>query len=176
MVKNLNNPRQATRGVSVGPKFSFKSTKQIYILVSNKNGAITSGKKKQIEVSRHDVSNSNPFDAFNSIENDDDLGTNGGISKLAGTRSLNVAHGSSSNTPIIDKIYKLKRQILDGKLILWMMTGTRLFLRLVGTMEGNKQDNDYDPYNEDLYESHDMSDHLAICDYLDIMIHSRKKK
>ncbi|GJR61814.1 hypothetical protein Tco_1503976, partial [Tanacetum coccineum] len=32
-----------------------------------------------------------------------------------------------------------------------------------------KRDDDYDPYDDDLYESHDMSDHLqAICDDLDI--------
>ncbi|GKB72797.1 hypothetical protein Tco_0934209 [Tanacetum coccineum] len=102
VVKNLNNPRQATRGVSVDPKVSFKSTKQIYRLVFNKNGASTSGKKKQAEVSRQEVSNSNPFDSLNSIEDDDDFGTN-------------VVHCSSSNTPIIDKIHKLECQILDGK-------------------------------------------------------------
>ncbi|GJX41056.1 zinc knuckle CX2CX4HX4C containing protein [Tanacetum coccineum] len=47
VVKILNNPRQATRGVPIGPKVSFKSTKQIYKLVSNKNGASTSGKKSK---------------------------------------------------------------------------------------------------------------------------------
>ncbi|GKB95383.1 zinc knuckle CX2CX4HX4C containing protein, partial [Tanacetum coccineum] len=44
VVKNLNNPRQATRGV------------------------------QQDELSRQEISNLNPFDALNSIENDDDLG------------------------------------------------------------------------------------------------------
>ncbi|GKB18455.1 putative reverse transcriptase domain-containing protein [Tanacetum coccineum] len=39
------------------------------------------------------------------------------------------------------------------------------------------RDDDYDSYDEDLYESHDMFDHLqVICDNLDIMICSRKKK
>ncbi|GKF72099.1 hypothetical protein Tco_0208213, partial [Tanacetum coccineum] len=39
------------------------------------------------------------------------------------------------------------------------------------------RDDDYDPYDEDLYESHDMSDHLqAICDNLDITVRGRKKK
>nr|GEV93590.1 hypothetical protein [Tanacetum cinerariifolium] len=47
VAKNLNNLKQATRGVSVCPNVSFKSTKQIYRFVSNKNGASTSGKKKQ---------------------------------------------------------------------------------------------------------------------------------
>ncbi|GKD25443.1 zinc knuckle CX2CX4HX4C containing protein [Tanacetum coccineum] len=117
VVKNLNNPRQTTRGVPVGPKVIFKSTKQIYRPISNKNGASPSGKKKHVEASKQDVSNSNPFDALNSIENDDDLGTNWGISNSAGKGSLNVVHGSSSNTPIIDKIGKIKRRLLDDKLI-----------------------------------------------------------
>ncbi|GJS08602.1 hypothetical protein Tco_0365398 [Tanacetum coccineum] len=77
VVKNLNNPRQATRGVLVGPKVSFKSTKQIYKLVCNKNGASTSGKKKQPKVFRQEVSNLNPFDTLNSIVNDDDLDDGG---------------------------------------------------------------------------------------------------
>nr|GEV23832.1 hypothetical protein [Tanacetum cinerariifolium] len=47
VVKNLNNPGQATRGVSDGAKVNFKSTKQIYRLIYNMNGASTSGKKKQ---------------------------------------------------------------------------------------------------------------------------------
>nr|GEV53320.1 zinc knuckle CX2CX4HX4C [Tanacetum cinerariifolium] len=117
VAKNLNNPRKATRGVPFGPKVGFKSPKQIYRIVSSTNGASTSGKKKQDEVSRQDVSNSNPFDAINLIENDNDLGTNGGTSNLVGKGSLNVAHGSSSNTSIIDKIDKLELQILDGKLM-----------------------------------------------------------
>ncbi|GKB41594.1 hypothetical protein Tco_0886536, partial [Tanacetum coccineum] len=112
--EKLNNPRQAIGGVSVGPKVSFKSTNRP---VFNKNGASNSDKKKQVEVSRQEVSNLNPFDALNSIKNDDDLGTNGRNLKLAGKGSLNVAHGSSSNIPIIDKIDKLERQILDGKLM-----------------------------------------------------------
>ncbi|GJS14167.1 hypothetical protein Tco_0408639 [Tanacetum coccineum] len=48
-----------------------------------------SSKKKQHVVPRREVSNSNPFDVVNSIKNDDEL----------------------------DKIDKLERQILDGKLI-----------------------------------------------------------
>ncbi|GKA44567.1 hypothetical protein Tco_0737291 [Tanacetum coccineum] len=40
------------------------------------------------------------------------------------------------------------------------------------------QDNDdYDPYNDDMYENHDMSEHLqSICDDLDITVSGRKKK
>ncbi|GKA91076.1 hypothetical protein Tco_0812946 [Tanacetum coccineum] len=124
-VKNLKNPRQATRGIQVGPK--------------------------QAEVPSKDLSNLNPFDAFNSVENDDDLGTNGGNSKSAGKGSLNVAHGES------DRGYGTN-SVLEQ----WRVT---------------KRDDDYDSYDDDFYESHDMSDHLhAICDDLDITVRGRKKK
>ncbi|GJX22341.1 ankyrin repeat-containing domain, PGG domain protein [Tanacetum coccineum] len=112
-------PRKFTsiRGVQVGLKVGFKPTKQVYTPVSNKISVGTSGKKKQAEFSSQKVSNSNPFEALNSIEDDDDLGTNGGNSKSVGNGSLNVGHGSSSNIPIIiENIDKLERQILDGKL------------------------------------------------------------
>ncbi|GKB01057.1 hypothetical protein Tco_0829101 [Tanacetum coccineum] len=178
----MNNPRQATRGVPVGPNVSFKSTKQIYRPVSNKNGASTSSKKMLDEVSRQEVSNSNTFDALNLIENNDDLGTNVGNSKSAGKGSLYVAHDSSRNTPIIDKIDKLKCQILDGKLM-FVDDDENPLVPTGGSDRGygtnslleqwreTKWDDDYDPYDNDLYERHDMSDHLqAICDDLDITV------
>nr|GFC44195.1 hypothetical protein [Tanacetum cinerariifolium] len=91
--EGFNYPRQATRGATVGPKVSFKLTKQIYIPISNKNDVSARCKKKQAEVSREKVSNSNLFDALNYVEDDDELGTNGRNSKSVGKGSLNVAHG-----------------------------------------------------------------------------------
>ncbi|GJX51241.1 hypothetical protein Tco_0278086 [Tanacetum coccineum] len=36
---------------------------------------------------------------------------------------------------------------------------------------------DYDPYDDDMYENHDLSEHLqSICDNLDITVRGRKKK
>nr|GEU69703.1 hypothetical protein [Tanacetum cinerariifolium] len=214
IVSNVNNPRQATKGVLVGPNVGFKSTKQIYRPVSNKNGAATNGKKKQAEVAIQDGSNKNLFDALNSIENDDDYGMNGGNSKSAGNGPLNLAHGSSNNTPIIDKINELERQILDGKHMLVDDDGNPLVP--MGNVDSESEvdvafdetanviastsfkggsdrgydtnsllepwreierDDDYVPYNDDLYESHDMSDHLeAIYDDLDITVRGRRKK
>ncbi|GJW94568.1 mutator type transposase [Tanacetum coccineum] len=61
--------------------------------------ASTSGKKKQVGSSRQEVSNLNPFDALNSVENDGDIGTNGGNSKVdekeANFDVVFSAHGSS---------------------------------------------------------------------------------
>ncbi|GJZ72252.1 nucleotide-diphospho-sugar transferase [Tanacetum coccineum] len=43
--------------------------------------------------------------------------------------------------------------------------------------DSNSDDDDYDPYDDDMYENHDMSDHLqSICDDLDITVRGRKKK
>ncbi|GJU29646.1 hypothetical protein Tco_1173235 [Tanacetum coccineum] len=82
--------------------------------ISNKNEASSSCTKKHAEVSREKVSNSNPFDALNSVEDDDDLGMNERELKSSGKGSSHVVHGSFGNTPIIDKINKLERLILDG--------------------------------------------------------------
>nr|GEU81836.1 hypothetical protein [Tanacetum cinerariifolium] len=36
---------------------------------------------------------------------------------------------------------------------------------------------DYDPYDDDMYENHDLSEHLlSFCDYLDITVYGMKKK
>nr|GEX12832.1 hypothetical protein [Tanacetum cinerariifolium] len=190
VVRNLNNHRQATRGVPVG--------------------------SKQAEVSRQEVSNSNPFNALNLIKNDDDLDTNLGNSKSDRKGSLNVVHGSSSNKPIIDKIDKKEHQIIDGKLM--FVDDDRNLLVHMGNVDNDsesgvevvfdettnliasmsfkggsdrgygtnnlleqwrdtKQDDDYSMYDDDLYENHDMSDQLhAICDDLDITVCGRKKK
>ncbi|GJW48644.1 hypothetical protein Tco_0080290 [Tanacetum coccineum] len=99
VAKNLKNPTQAPKGVPVSPKMGFKPIKQVYRPVSKKNNANTSGNKTKYVESRKEVSNPNPFDVLNSVENDVDLGTNG-------------------TTPIIGNIDKLGRLIIDGKLTL----------------------------------------------------------
>ncbi|GJZ70383.1 hypothetical protein Tco_0633933 [Tanacetum coccineum] len=85
VMKNLNDPRQASRGVP------------------------------QVEVSREEVSNSNPFDALNSIENDDVLGTNGGKSSSGGK---GVASSSISTTPVAEGLLNLQYNLREGKFIL----------------------------------------------------------
>ncbi|GJU35235.1 hypothetical protein Tco_1183589 [Tanacetum coccineum] len=120
VVKNLSNPRQATRGVPL----------------------VQSGKRKQAKVARQEVSYSNPFDALNSIENDDELGEWGGF-KFEWEGGLK--RGSDSGY---------------GTNNLWEQCN----------------DDDYDPYDDDLYDSHDMYDNLqAIFDDLDIVVRARKK-
>ncbi|GJU05170.1 hypothetical protein Tco_1121600 [Tanacetum coccineum] len=112
-------------GVSVGSNVGFKPVKQAYILVFTKPTANTSRNKKNDAEPTKKVSNSNPFDVLNSVENDVDLGTNGGASNLvskehnsSGSSFWNVESSSTSTTPIIDKIRKFEKQIIDGKVTL----------------------------------------------------------
>ncbi|GKC20452.1 reverse transcriptase domain-containing protein [Tanacetum coccineum] len=100
------------KGVPVGLKVGFKPVKQVY------------NRKKDAEPII-EVSNSNPFNALNSVENDVDLGTNVGTSNLAsketnssGSSFWNVGSSSTSTTPIVDKIDKLEKLIIDGKVSL----------------------------------------------------------
>ncbi|GKB36803.1 hypothetical protein Tco_0881745 [Tanacetum coccineum] len=83
VVKNMKNHCQTPRGVPVGPKVGFKLVKQVYRQVSKKNNVNTSGNKKKDVEPTIEVNNSNPFDVLNSIENNVNLGTNGGTSNLA---------------------------------------------------------------------------------------------
>ncbi|GJZ96323.1 hypothetical protein Tco_0668657 [Tanacetum coccineum] len=78
VAKNLRNSSQVPRGVPVGLKMGFKPAKQVCRPVSKKTNANTSGNKKKDVESTKEVSNSNPFDVLNLVENDVDLGTNGG--------------------------------------------------------------------------------------------------
>ncbi|GJT53725.1 reverse transcriptase domain-containing protein, partial [Tanacetum coccineum] len=79
---------------------------------------------KDVE-STKEVSNPNPFDVLNSVENDVDLGTNEGTSNLAskeatssGSSFWNVGSSSTSTTPIVENFDKTEKLIIDGKITL----------------------------------------------------------
>ncbi|GJW53119.1 hypothetical protein Tco_0097204, partial [Tanacetum coccineum] len=47
VVKNMKNPSQNPKGVSVGPKVGFKPVKQVYRQFARKNNVNTNGNKKK---------------------------------------------------------------------------------------------------------------------------------
>ncbi|GJW88932.1 retrovirus-related pol polyprotein from transposon TNT 1-94 [Tanacetum coccineum] len=167
--KTVKKSIQTFRGVPVGPKI---------------------GVEPNIE-----VSNSNPFNVLNSVDNDVKFGTNGGTTNLvnngatsSGSSIMNVNNSSSGTTPIIDKIEKFEDLLTSGKVILMDKAGNPLkkveFLGF-STQSLHEQwrdsygngDYDDDPYDDDMYEGLDLSHELqAICDNLDIRVRSRKKK
>ncbi|GJY36081.1 hypothetical protein Tco_0421459 [Tanacetum coccineum] len=116
---------------------------------------------------------------------------NSGVS-LSNHGFFHVASTTTSTTPIVERIDKLERQIIDGKLTL-VDDNEKPLPKVVsmvhedsdnevedvldGTMEVKKCDDDYDPSDDDMYESHEMSKNLhAIYDDFDIMVCGRKKK
>ncbi|GKC20723.1 putative reverse transcriptase domain-containing protein [Tanacetum coccineum] len=169
MAKNWKNPSQAPRGVLVCPKVGFKPIKQVYRPLSKKNNVNTSGNKKKDVEFRKEVSNSNPFDVLNSVKNDVDLDS------------------STSTTPIVDKIDKFEKLIIDGKVTLVDGEGKPLKKERVGFGTNSlleqwrdiyeNDDYDYDPYDDDMYEGQEIPDKVqSICDNLDIKLQGRKKK
>nr|GEV24608.1 hypothetical protein [Tanacetum cinerariifolium] len=195
--KNVKKPSQTFRGVLVGPKIGFKPQKE-YRLVLKKPNASSSGNKKKGVEHNIEVSNSNPFDVLNSVDNDREFGTNGGTtnlvnngSTLSGSSFTNIDNDGefASNTLIGKKIDKIERQIGEGKLRLLDNNGNPLVStdgcdKGYGTNSLLEQwrvsyldNDDYVSYDDDMYDNHDFSKHLqSICDDLDIMVHGRKKK
>ncbi|GJZ18085.1 hypothetical protein Tco_0554208 [Tanacetum coccineum] len=104
-----------------------------------------------------------------SVDNDVEFDTNRGTSNLGNNEAtpsessfMNIDNDGefASNTPIdrSDKSY-----------------GTNSLLEQLRDSYPNNDD--YDPYDDDMYENHDLSEHLqSICDDLDITVCGRKKK
>nr|GEZ09736.1 hypothetical protein [Tanacetum cinerariifolium] len=110
--KIVKKPSQTSRCVPVGPKMGFKPQKE-YRLVPKKPNASSSDNKKESVEPTIEVSNSNPFDVLNSVDND--------------------------------------------------------------VKDSYPDNDDYDSYDDDMYENHDMSEHLqSIYDDLDITVRGRK--
>nr|GEU69168.1 hypothetical protein [Tanacetum cinerariifolium] len=181
-------PSQTSRGVPVGTKMGFKPQKE-YRPVPKKTTASSSGNKKKGVEPTIEVSNLNTFDVLNSVDNDVEFGTNGETTNLvnngvtsSGSSFMYIDNDGEfvNNTPIGKKIDKIERQICEVKIRLLNNDGNPLVS--TGIVESGSEvdsyldNNDYDPYNDDMYENHDLSEHLqSICDDLDITICGKKK-
>ncbi|GKD15709.1 zinc finger, CCHC-type containing protein, partial [Tanacetum coccineum] len=70
--KTVKKPSQTSRGVPVGPKMGFKPQKE-YRPVSKKPTANSSSNKNKGVEPTIEVSNSNPFEVLNLVDNDEEL-------------------------------------------------------------------------------------------------------
>ncbi|GKC90195.1 hypothetical protein Tco_1150844 [Tanacetum coccineum] len=184
--KTVKKPSQTSRGVSVGPKIGFKPQKE-YRHVSKKTTASSSDNKKKGVEPTIEVSNSNPFDVLNSVDNDEELGIWGTTNLVnneatsSGSSFMNVDNNSIGTTPIMDKIEKFENLVIDGQAILVDKAertgfGTQSLLEQRKDFYGNG-DYDEDLYDDYMYESHDLSEEIqTICDKLDIRVRGRKKQ
>ncbi|GJQ92491.1 cytokinin dehydrogenase 3-like protein [Tanacetum coccineum] len=163
------------------------------------NASFSGNKKKGMEPTI-EVSNSNPFDVLNSLDNDVEFGTNGGTTNLLNNRATSsgssfmnidndgelldndgnplvptgIVESDSEVEVVFDETANL-RISTSGKDGSDKGYGTNSLLE---QWRGSYSDNDdYDPYDDDMYENHDLSEHLqSICDDLDITVRGRKKK
>ncbi|GJW54917.1 putative reverse transcriptase domain-containing protein [Tanacetum coccineum] len=101
--------------------------------------------------------------------------TSGNKKKDVEPTKKNVETSSTSTTPIVDKIGKLEKLIIEGKVTLvdddeMVGFGTKSLLEQ-WTDSYENGDYDEDPYDDDIYEGHDLFDKLQdICDNLDIRV------
>ncbi|GJV62119.1 hypothetical protein Tco_1468219 [Tanacetum coccineum] len=188
--KNVKKPSQTSRGVLVGPKMGFKPQKE-YRPVPKKPNASSSGNKKKCMEPTIEVSNSNPFDVLNSVDNDVEFGTNGETTNLVNNEA------TSSKLRLLDNdenpLVPTGIMESDSEVELVFDETANLRISTSGKDESDKgygtntlleqwrdsypDNDDYDPYDDDMYENHDLSEHLqSICDDLDITVRGRKKK
>nr|GEW49943.1 hypothetical protein [Tanacetum cinerariifolium] len=156
--KPPKNPSQAPRGVPVGPNVGFKLAKQVYRTVKKTNANTSGNKKKDVESTKEGEGNS------------------------SGSSFWNVRTSSTSTTPIVEKIDKIEKLIINGKCTIVDDEG-KLLKKFVSTF-------DYD--SEDEFESLDtkwqvfslqrriameIPDNIhSICDNFDINVRGRLPK
>ncbi|GJT72215.1 hypothetical protein Tco_1031501 [Tanacetum coccineum] len=187
VVNNLKNLRQAARGVQVGPKVGFKPTKQVYKHVYNKNCASTSvgtneGNSKVAEKGSLNVaprsSSTTPIE-----ENIDNLERQILDEKVIfvdddGKLLYNVdSTGIADSDSEVEEVLNKTTDYMASTSLKSVRDSGYGTSSLLEQWRKTKRDYDYDPYDNDLYESHDMSENLqAICDDFDITARARKKK
>nr|GEV40137.1 hypothetical protein [Tanacetum cinerariifolium] len=121
VTKNLKKTSQIPKGIPVGQKMGFKPTKQqVYQPVSKKPTTNYGGNKKKNMDPANEVSKSNSFDALNSVDNDVELGNNGGSTHLA-SQEANY-NGSSfwnvkSSSPSLFLLLKINK--MENIIIFW---------------------------------------------------------
>nr|GEW91422.1 hypothetical protein [Tanacetum cinerariifolium] len=166
------------------PKFTKEGHYTCNVRVEYEWKPHSKGVKPTIE-----VSNSNPFDVLNSVDNNVEFGTNGGTTNLvnngatsSGSSFMNINNDGefASNTPIVPTC--IVESDSEVEVVFYETANVRISMS--GKDESNKgygtnsleqwrdsylDNDDYDPYNDDMYENHDLSEYLrSICDDLDI--------
>nr|GEV43720.1 hypothetical protein [Tanacetum cinerariifolium] len=155
--KIMKKPSQTSRGVPVGLKMSFKPQKEYRPVPKKPNASSSGNKKKGLLLS-----------SFMSANNDREFVSNTPIVPTG------IVQSDSEVEVVFDETANL-RISMSGKDGRDKGYGTNSLLEQ--WRDSYPNNDDYDPYDDDMYENHDFSEHLqSIYDDLDITIHGRKKK
>ncbi|GJS79143.1 retrotransposon protein, putative, ty1-copia subclass, partial [Tanacetum coccineum] len=167
VAKNLKKPSQTSRGVPVGPKVGFKPYKE-YRPVPKKPTTSPSGNKKKGVTHTNEVSNSNPFDVLNSVDNDvekfEDL--------LIDRKVILVDEVGNPLKKVIEcpGDYDSENEVaLDDNDMARSLGSKKVGFSTQSFLSYGNGDYDKDPYDDDMYEGQDLPQEIqTICDNLDI--------
>ncbi|GJR58800.1 hypothetical protein Tco_1500962 [Tanacetum coccineum] len=170
VAKNLKKPSQTSRGVSVGLKVGFKPHKE-YRPVPKKATTNSSGNKKKGVEPTNEVSNSNPFDVLNTVDNDIEQAI---LVDEAGNPLKKVEypgdHDSEDEVALVDN--DMARSMASER----VGFSTQSLLEQWRDSYGNGEYDD-DLHDDDMYEGQDLPKELqTICDNLDIQVRGCKRK
>ncbi|GJX49687.1 ATPase, F1/V1/A1 complex, alpha/beta subunit [Tanacetum coccineum] len=152
-----------------------KITREGHYTCNNTDAGEKKTVKKPSQTSRGveptiEVSNSNPFDVLNLVDNDVELLDNDRNPLV----STGIVESDSEVEVVFDEIANL-RISTSGKDGSDKGYGTNSLLEQ--WRDSYPDNDDYDPYDDDMYKNHDLSEHLqSICDDLDITVCGGKKK
>ncbi|GJX30735.1 zinc knuckle CX2CX4HX4C containing protein [Tanacetum coccineum] len=169
----------------------FKPQKE-YRPVPKKTTASSSGNKKKGVEPTIEVSNPNPFDVLNSVDNDVEFGTNRGTTNLVNNEATSSGKLRLSDnegnplvlTGIMESDSEVEVVFDDTANLRISMSGKDGSDKGYGTnslleqwRDSYPDNDDYDRYDDDMYENHDLSEHLqSICDDLVITADREKER
>ncbi|GKC39570.1 hypothetical protein Tco_1051954, partial [Tanacetum coccineum] len=145
--KTIKKPSQTSRGVPVGPKMAFKSQKDNQPVIKKPNANSSGNKKKGVEPT---------IEIMRLLQVVPPLCISIMMGSLLVILLLFLPGIVESDSEV--------EVVFDGS---DKGYGTNSLLEQ--WMDSYPDNNNYDPYDDDMYENHDMSEHLqSICDDLDI--------
>ncbi|GKD97355.1 hypothetical protein Tco_1381252 [Tanacetum coccineum] len=185
VVKKMKKPSQTHKGVPVGPKVGFQPTKQVYRYVSKKNNVSTSGnKKKDVEPTKEwilvlwnaESSSTCTTSIVEKINKMERLIIDGSTTLVDDEGIPLKMVDSSGDHDSDDEVVSVDNDMANflASKDVGYDTNSLLEQREESYRNG---DYDYEPYDDDMYEGHDIPDKIQdICDNLDIKVRGRKKK
>nr|GEZ95174.1 hypothetical protein [Tanacetum cinerariifolium] len=144
--KNMKKPSQTSRGVPVGRKMGFKPQKDYRPVTKNPNASSSGNKKKCVEPI-NEVSNSNPFDDLNSVDNDAEFGTNRGLLTWNPLVPTGIVESDSEVEVVFDETANLMIST-SGKYESDKGYGTNSLLEQL--RDSYPDNDDYDLYDDDI--------------------------
>ncbi|GJU58103.1 retrotransposon protein, putative, ty1-copia subclass [Tanacetum coccineum] len=150
--KTLKKPSQTSRGVPVGPKIGFKPQKEYRRVPKNPTASSSGNKKKGVEPTI-EVSNSNPFEVLNSVDNDVELelltSRQAILVDEVGNPLKNIEYPGDYDSE--DEVASVDNDMVRSMASEWVGFGTQSLLEQWRDSYGNG-DYDEDPYDDDMYE------------------------